>query len=169
MDDSHFCISYERKTGRLIDNYNYLDMKLSRVGFPLFAALFVLGCMKPKYVTDMELYGNTFIHIGNGYFDTPDDWITHNLFDSAFQIKLPPYMHRAESSPMRDGCANITFMYRDTTNIDEYHYGRISLDYFRNSLVGFKKSDEYISYSEQKEILAPLVSKALSGGLKIFD
>ena len=92
---------------------------------PLFATIFFSGCWESKHVSDVELYGNTFIHVGYEDFSAPDSWVTHNLFDSAFQIKLPPYMRNTESYPMRDGCASTIFMYRDTTDADEYHYGRI--------------------------------------------
>lgn len=136
---------------------------------PLFVTILFSGCWESKHVSDVELYGNTFIHVGYEDFSAPDSWVTHNLFDSAFQIKLPPYMRNTESYPMRDGCASTIFIYRDTTDADEYHYGRIGIDYYYHGFGDFNKADEYISYSDQEKTLAPVVSRALSGGQKILD
>lgn len=131
---------------------------------PLFVTIFFTGCRKSKNISDVELYGNTFIHIEYGDFNVPNSWITHNLFDSAFQIKLPPIMRETESYPMRDGCASYIFMFRDTTEASEYHYGRIGIDYYYHGLGDFNKADEYISYSDQERMFAPVIKQALSGG-----
>lgn len=135
----------------------------------LFFLLGLISCSESKPLTDEEVYGNTFINIGSEDFEAPDSWITHNIFDSAFQIKLPPYMCQTESCPMREGCASTIFMYRDTTDADEYHYGRIGIDYYYHGVGDFNKANEYISYSEQEKALAPVVSRALSGEQKILD
>lgn len=135
----------------------------------LLATILFIGCWEPKRISDIELYGNTFIHVGSEDFNAPDNWIIHNLFDSTFQIKLPPIMRKTESYPMRDGCASTIFMYRDTTEADEYYYGRIGIDYYDHSFGDFNKADEYISYSEQEKVLAPIVNRALSGGKRILN
>lgn len=144
-------------------------MKRAFLILPLFATIFLSGCWESKHISDVELYGNTFIHVGYEDFVAPGSWVTHNLFDSAFQIKLPPYMRNTESYPMRDGCASTIFMYRDTTDANEYHYGRIGIDYYYHGFGDFNKADEYISYSDQEKAFAPVVSRALSGGQKILD
>ena len=81
--------------------------------------------MESKHINDVELYGNTFFHIGYEDFKIPNYWKIHNLFDSAFQIKSHPYMRNTENYPMRDGCASTIYMYRDTTETGKYNYGRI--------------------------------------------
>jgi len=132
----------------------------------LLTTILFVGCMKSNTVSDVELYGNTFLHIDDEEFNVPNSWVTHNMFDSAFQIKLPSYMHKSMSYPMRNGYANTVFTYRDTTGTGKYHYGRIGLDYYRGD---FNKADEYISYSEQEKQLAPVVVRALSSRIKIPD
>ncbi len=144
-------------------------MKLSKTILSLLAVLFLVGCWESEHVSNVELYGNTFIHIGYEDFDSPESWVTHNLFDSAFQIKLPPYMLKTESYPMRDGCAGIIFMYRDTTEANEYHYGRVGINYYYHGFGDFNKADEHISHSDLEKALSPIVSETLSGGLKILD
>lgn len=139
-------------------------MKLPKVILPLFAALVLIGCLKYRHVSDVELYGNTFIRIAYEDFNTPESWASHNLFDNAFQIKLPPYMRETESYPMSEGCATTIFNYRDTTDAHEYHYGRIGIDYYYDGFGGYNKADDYISYIDQKKVLEPVVNKALSGG-----
>ena len=143
-----------------------IDMKRIFLFLALLTTILFVGCMKSNTVSDVELYGNTFLHIDDEDFNAPDSWVTHNMFDSAFQIKLPSYMHKSMSYPMRNGYANTIFTYRDTTSTGKYHYGRIGLDYYSGD---FNKAAEYITYSEQEKILAPIVERALSSRIKIPD
>lgn len=144
-------------------------MKRTLLFLQILSTIIFIGCRESRSISDVKLYGNTFIHVSDNDFIAPDNWIMHNLFDNAFQIKLPPYMHETESYPMRDGCASTIFMYRDTTETHEYHYGRIGIDYYYHDFGDFNKADEYISHSDQEKALAPVVNRALSGGQKISD
>ena len=136
----------------------------------LFSLVFMMvGCWDSKPISETELYGNSFIHIDSKDFNAPDNWKTLSLFDSAFQIKLPPYMRQTESFPMNEGCSSVIFMYRDTTKNGEYHYGRVGIDYYYHGVGDFNKADEYISYSDQERVLEPVVKKALSGGKQMLD
>lgn len=67
--------------------------------FYIITVLLFLNCTNKKLVSDADRYGNTFIHIGYNDFNAPDNWVTHKLFDKAFQIKLPPfYISNAETA-----------------------------------------------------------------------
>lgn len=137
--------------------------------FIFLCALLFVGCWDSNQFNEVELYGNSFIRLNNKDFVAPDDWKTHCLFDSAFQIQLPPYMRQTESFPMNEGCSSAIFMYRDTTENNEYHYGRVGIDYYYHGIGDFNKANDYISYSDQERVLAPIVKKALRGGKKILN
>lgn len=141
---------------------------LVRILLILFIATMV-SCWGNKHNSDAELYGNTFIHVDYKDFQAPNDWNTHCLFDNAFKIQLPPYMQQTEFHPMKDGCSSVVFMYRDSTDASEYHYGRVCIEYYYHAKGDFNKADEYISYSDQEMVLSPVVKRALSGGMKILD
>lgn len=132
-------------------------------------AIFFIGCSDNKAPSDLERYGNTFSHINNKRFEVPDNWNTHELFDGAFQIQLPNYMKQTESHPMGNSSANCIFMYRDTTDINNYHYGRVGIDYYRHSGGIYAKANEYVNYSDQEIIFAPVLKNALSGGRKVLE
>ena len=131
--------------------------------------LLLSNCWDGKHISDVELYGNTFIHVDYKDFNAPDNWVEHQLFDGAFLVKMPPYMRHTESFPMRDGHASTIFMYRDTTGASSYHYGRVGIDYYYHGFGDFNKANERISYSDQEKALAPVVKAALSGGQKMLD
>lgn len=132
-------------------------------------SLLWVGCRDSKPINDIELYGNTFIKLDNEEFQVPDNWITYYLFDSAFQIKLPPLMQERSHYPLTDGYANIIFMHDRAINVNEYHYGRVGIDYYYHSSGDFNKANDYIHYSDQERILSPFVKQALRGGTKLFD
>ncbi len=131
---------------------------------PLYLCILLmsLGCRNNMPISDKEIYGNTFIKLGFEDFHAPIDWETHDLFYGAFKMQLPPYMKQTENKPLRDGYGCAIFMYRDST--EEYHYGRLSIDYNYHRSGGFNKANEYIKYSEQVAILEPIVRGALSSG-----
>lgn len=130
--------------------------------FIFIVPFLITGCRKSK-TNEVELYGNSFIHLNREKFNAPETWVIHNFFDSAFQVKLPAYMRKTQTIPMIDGCSRIIFMYRDTVKGAEYHYGRVGIDYYNHPNEVFPKSDEYISVDEQKVIFAPLIKAALRG------
>lgn len=129
----------------------------------------IVGCWGNKPIGDTELYGNSFIHLNYKDFQAPNNWKTHNLFDSAFQIQLPSYMQQTKSLPMTDGCSSVIFMYRDSADVENFHFGMVGIDYYYHAIGDFNKANEYISYSDQKKVLDPVVKIALSGGPKILD
>ena len=135
---------------------------LFRILFFLFIIALV-SCWDNKPINATKLYGNTFIHVDYQDFNAPNDWKAHSLFDSAFQIHLPPYMRQTESFPMKDGCSSVIFMYRDSTDSGEYHYGRVGIDYYYHGVGDFNKASDILSYSDQEKALSPVVKKALSG------
>ena len=135
----------------------------------ILIVLLLCSCREGKHISDVELYGNTFINIGYEDFNAPDSWVEHQLFDGAFQVKLPPYMRQTENFPMTDGHATTIFMYRDTTGTSDYHYGRVGIDYYYHGFGDFNKANERISYSDQEKALAPIVQAALSGGQIMLD
>ena len=128
----------------------------------LSSLLIVLGCMNNKPISDSDIYGNSFICLGDEEFHAPDDWEIHDLFFNAFQIRLPPFMKQTDTKPLKDGYGCAIFMYRDST--EEYHYGRMSIDYNYHPNGGYSKASDCISYSDQVEILEPIVMGALRGG-----
>lgn len=132
----------------------------------LIIIFFLTECWEVK-VTEAEIYGNDFIHLNQEKFNAPETWIAHNLFDSAFQIKLPVYMHQEQTNSIGDGMSSVIFIYKDTVEGSEYHYGRVGIDYYYHPNGDFPKSYDYISHYSQI-ILAPLVTTALSGG-DFFD
>ena len=134
----------------------------------LFLLLGLISCPESK-PTDEEVYGNTFINIGSEDFKAPDSWVTHNLFDSAFQIKLPTFMCKTEAYPMIEGRATTIFMYNDTTELGEHHYCRIALDYINHELGDFNKAKDYISYSDQVKLMAPIALGTSSNGQERKD
>lgn len=124
----------------------------------------MFSCSERKTVSDIELYGNSFIRVDPFDFKVPYDWEIHDMFDNAFQIQLPPYMKQTQSFPMKDGYSCAIFTYCDTTDAKEYHYGRIGIDYYRHETSDFNKANEYITLSAQESFFAPVIKKALSGG-----
>ncbi len=152
----------------MLNDNNPSNMKHLISFFLFLFAITLVGCWDSKAVNDVELYGNTFIHVDYKDFHVPNDWKTHCLFDSAFQIQLPPYMRQTESYPMNEGCSSVIFTYEDSTDASEYHYGRVGIDYYYHGIGDFNKADDIISYSDQKMILSSVVKRALSGGDKIL-
>ena len=134
----------------------------------LGVSVLMIGCWDTK-ISDAELYGNTFIRLNDTYFRTPTTWVSHNLFDSAFHIKLPVYMRKTETVPMKNGCASIIFMHRDSIEGAEYHYGRVGIDYYYHPNGDFFKAQDYVLPSETEMMLAPVVKSALRGGKRVLN
>lgn len=127
----------------------------------------LVSCKENKTLRNIDVYGNTFLQVCSGDFKAPDNWVTHHPFDSAFQLQLPPFMCQTESLPMRGGCATTIYTYCDTAKQEEYHYGRVGIDYFNCALCGFTKADVFIVNPDT--LFAPILKKALSGGKKYGD
>lgn len=70
---------------------------------------------------------------------------------------------------MGNSSASCIFMYRDTTDINNYHYGRVGIDYYRHSGGIYAKANEYVNYSDLEIIFAPVLKNALSGGRKVLE
>ena len=128
-------------------------------------SLLAIGCGDNKQISPEELYGNSFIRVdGTKTFETPSTWESLELFDSAFHIRIPNYMKQSESISSQDGCQSIIFVYNDTTNSDDYHYGRIGIDYYKSQSAKFNKATDYLQYRDEDALLKPLVNAALKGG-----
>ena len=153
----------------MLSDENYFDMR--RIHYILISyTLFLFsGCWDRKPINNADVYGNTFIQVYAGDFKAPESWVTHHLFDSAFQLRLPKFMCQTESLSMRGGCATTIFTYCDTAKQKEYHYGRIGIDYFKCALCGFNKADDYIDYTDIISLFAPILKRSLSGGKKYGD
>lgn len=143
-------------------------MKLSKIKLPLVMFFVLMGCSESNQVSEAELYGNSFIKIDNSDFSVPSNWNTHDLFNNSFQINLPPYMHVTKNYPVEDNGASIIFNYRDTANTDKFHYGRVGIDYYYREIGDFNKASENISYSDQVNMLSPIVERSLKVYVKGF-
>ena len=54
-------------------------MKQTNILFLLLPTFLLVGCHDSRRISDIELYGNTFIHIGNEAFfnvPVPESWVT---------------------------------------------------------------------------------------------
>ena len=71
------------------------------------STVIVLGACTNHHVSDVELYGNTFIHLNDSDFTAPSDWVEYSLMDSSFTISIPPYTinnRRYENVGKERGC-----------------------------------------------------------------
>lgn len=127
-------------------------------------SIVVFGCKGQKQHNN-EFYGNSFIHIDNSDFKAPQNWLSYCLFDSSFQIKLPPYMVQRHYVPIGDSNSSVIFMYSDSTNTDEYHYGRVGIDYYYRGNGDFNKVTDHLTNTDREAILSPIVNRALKGGV----
>ena len=144
---------------------------MKKFPFLLFCLFFmVLGCEQRKQISNEEFYGNSFIRVNMSEdFKAPDTWESMNLFDSAFHIQIPNYMKLSQTVPIQDGCQSVIFTYNDTTNSEDFHYGRIGIDYYKYSTPKFSKATENLDYHDREALLKPLITAALKGGQKISD
>ena len=136
----------------------------------LVSAILAIGCGNRKEVKTEDLYGNSFIRLDvMEDFKTPSSWESLELFDSAFHIRMPSYMKLSQSVPLQDGRQSLIYTYNDTTNSEEFHYGRIGIDYCKQSKQIYSKATDYLDYHAKEALLKPLVDAALKGGMKITD
>ena len=131
----------------------------------LFIVSLPAGCDN-KRTSDDLIYGNSFIRPDSTKVQVPEDWVTHSIFHGAFQIKLPPYMHKTDSTLLNeDYWTSSIYMYRDTIESGEYYYARVSIDYYCNPDITYYNANEAISIEKLKEIMEPFIQKALKGGM----
>ena len=74
---------------------------MRKIVMMVVSTLMVLGSCTSHHVSDMELYGNTFIHLNDSDFTAPSDWVEDSLLDSSFTISIPPYMRPSIIDGMR--------------------------------------------------------------------
>ena len=143
---------------------------MNRLPYLLFVfALIAIGCEGRKEISSTELYGNSFIHVDvMSNFRAPFEWKSCELFDSAFHISIPDYMKVSQTVPLRDNCESIIYTYNDTTNSEDFHYGRIGIDYYRYSSPQFSKATDNLLH-QMESLMKPLVTAALKGGMKVND
>ena len=136
----------------------------------LVTAILAIGCGNRKEVNTEELYGNSFIRLNvMEDFETPSSWECLELFDSAFHIRMPSYMKLSQTVPLQDGRQSLIYTYNDTTNSNDFHYGRIGIDYYKYPNTNFNKATDLLGYKDKEELLKPLVNAALKGGMKLTD
>ena len=133
-----------------------------------YVLVLMVGCSDKKNLSDVLIYGNSFIYIDDTEFEPPADWKTHKFFYGAFQIQLPPYMFKTDSASLSEEfCSSSVFMYRDSLNDEEFHYARISIDYYYNPYVDYNMANEVLNIESQKEIMWPIVKRNIRGGKRI--
>lgn len=128
----------------------------------LACLLTATSCSEKKHISDVELYGNTFIKMSHDVFDAPNDWKTYEFGDGEFEIQIPPYM-TDYSMPQKEGATNQTyeFKYMDKDGRLTSHYGRVAVDFIKNN---FNLATEYLSLKDQYDFWEPIVQRALKGG-----
>lgn len=140
--------------------------------FPIFLfllTLIIFGCEQRKPISSIELYGNSFIRLDiMEDFRAPSTWESLDLFDSAFHIQIPSYMKLTQTVPLQNGCQSVIYTYNDTTNSEEFHYGRIGIDYYKTKSPTFNKATDNLLH-EEESFMKPLVKSALKGGMKITE
>ena len=132
------------------------------IGFVIMIACMVISC-KQRKVSDMELYGNTFIHINMDDFDVPYNWTEYELMDGACSIMMPPYMKKTvwDGTDVIDDKKGTNFCYNDTTDWNDsvsvksrkYYYTRVYVDYIRASHGTFSKPGDIVSSAETDQQL----------------
>lgn len=127
----------------------------------LSCLLLATSCLK-RNISDMNLYGNTFIKVSDEVFNAPSDWKHYVLGNGEFEIMLPPYM-QDNSKPHLEGATNQTYLfnYLNTKELYESHYGRVAIDFIKDN---FNLATDYISFKEQNDFWRPIVLQALKGG-----
>ena len=139
--------------------------------FLLCATFFIItACENRKPISSVELYGNSFIRLNTMEdFSAPSTWESLDLFDSAFHIRIPNYMKLTQTLPLQNGCQSVIYTYNDTTNSEEFHYGRIGIDYYKQSNSTFNKATDNLDYHDREALFKPLIKAALKGGQKITE
>lgn len=127
----------------------------------------VLGSCTNHHVSDVELYGNTFIHLSDSDFTAPSDWVEYSLMDSSFTISIPPYMKPSIIDGMRMLEKNeAVFSHNDSVTNGEHRYGRIWIGYFQVPEGTANAVTDYINTYEPQtyKALEQIVDNALGKG-----
>ena len=119
------------------------------------------------HVSDMELYGNTFLHLTDSDFTVPSDWVEYSLIDSSFTISIPPYMRLSLIYGMRMVEKDeVVFSHNDSVTNGEHKYGRIWIGYSKVPEGTANTVTDYINTYEPQtyQALETIVNNALGKG-----
>ena len=140
---------------------------MKKVVMLVVSTVVVLSACTRHHVSDMELYGNTFIHLNDSDFTAPSDWVEYSLIDSSFTISIPPYMRRSIIDGMRMLEKNeAVFSHNDSVTNGEHRYGRIWIGYSKVPEGTANAVTDYINTYEPQtyKALEQIVDNALGKG-----
>ena len=133
---------------------------MRKIVVKVVSIVIIFGACTNHHVSDMDLYGNTFIHLNDSDFTTPLDWVEYWSADSSFTISIPPYMR---PSNLDGKSALALFSHNDSVTNGEYRYGKIWIGYYKVPDGSARAVTDYINTYEPQthKALETIVDNAL--------